>query len=448
MLESVQDGRDGGDTALAGLLRALRELDPAGNDAARADQIRLLEEIKSAAAAAQARVTVAFCASQRAEQLAAGVPAERADRGVAEQVGLAKRVSPFHARRYVGWAKILTAELPQTFEQLRAGSVPEWRAMLVARETAWLSREHRAVADAELAPRLEGYGDQRTVAEAKRIGYRLDPDGYVERLQNAEKDRRVTLRPAPDTMARLTALLPVTQGVAAYAALCRAADSTTAAGDERGRGQIMADTLVQRLTGQATAEAVPVEVNLVMSADTLLNPIGPAADEPAEILGYGPVPAAWARRQLLPSRDGGSAPVWLRRLFTRPADGQLVAMESRRRLFTAGQQTFLRLRDRTCRTPYCDAPARHADHITPAADGGATSLTNGQSLCAACNHAKQAAGWQQDVAADGTITTTVPTGHRYDSDPPPLPGRSRSSPALAAAYTRQVIIDITHHRAA
>ena len=45
----------------------------AAADAHRIDQLRMLEQIKAAAAAAQARVTVAFEASQLAEQEAAGV---------------------------------------------------------------------------------------------------------------------------------------------------------------------------------------------------------------------------------------------------------------------------------------------------------------------------------------------------------------------------------------
>jgi hypothetical protein len=140
MSESVS-GPDAGTVALTGLIRTLREL-PAGDDgAAQIDQIRLLEELKSTAAAVQARVTAEFAASQRQAQLDAGIPAERADRGVASQIGLARRVSHFQARRYLGWARILTAELPATFAELEAGRTSEWRAMLVARETAWLSRE-------------------------------------------------------------------------------------------------------------------------------------------------------------------------------------------------------------------------------------------------------------------------------------------------------------------
>lgn len=76
--------------------------------------------------------------------------------------------------------------------------------MLVARETVWLSRDHRVRVDAELAPKLERLGDKRVAAETKRLAYALDPEGFVARSLAAANDRRVTLRPAPDTMARLT----------------------------------------------------------------------------------------------------------------------------------------------------------------------------------------------------------------------------------------------------
>lgn len=53
----------------------------------------------------------------------------------------------------------------------------------------------------------------------------------------------------------------------------------------------MADTLVQRVTGQAQAPEVPVEVHLVMTDRTLLG----ADDTPARIVGHGPIPASLAR---------------------------------------------------------------------------------------------------------------------------------------------------------
>ncbi len=409
---------------LAAMAGALRDLPAAGDDAARVDQIRLLEELKSVAAAVQVRVTAEFVGSQRRENVAVGVPVARAERGVAAQVALARRVSPFQAQRYVGWVKILMGELPETFAALRAGRTSEWRAMLVARETAWLSRKHRALVDRELAPQLAGLGDRRVVGEARRSAYRLDPDGYVDRLRNVEAERRVTLRPAPDAMARLTALLPVVQGVAAYAALCAHADGAFAAGEKRSRGQVMADTLVERVTGQAAAEAVPVEVNLVMPAETLLDPDG---REPAVLSGAGavpaPIPARIARDVVLnPKR---TAPVWLRRLFALPSSGELIAMESKRRRFTKAQRKFVRLRDEICSTPWCDAPIRHVDHVVPVVAGGSTSLANAGGLCEACNYAKQAPGWRARPGPGGVVTLTTPTGHRYRSSPPRPPGAER-----------------------
>ncbi len=324
---------------VAAMVRDLRCIDRGVSDAERVEQLRVLEELKAAAAAAQALVTADFAASQEAAQVAAGTPAAEVGRGVAAQVGLAKRESPARARRYLGWAKVVTTELPQTFAALACGAATEWRAMLVARETACLSAEHRAAVDAEIGDRLAGWGDRQVEAETRRIAYRLDPYAVTARARRAESERRVSLRPAPDTMAKLSALLPVAQGVAVYAALGAHADSCRAGGDERGRGQIMADTLVERVTGQAQAAAVPVGVNLVITDAALLDCAQADAarsaagerEEPALLLGHGPVPAPWAR-DLVRNADS-DAQVWLRRLFTRPGGGDLAGMDSRRRAF-------------------------------------------------------------------------------------------------------------------
>jgi len=301
----------------------------------------------------------------------------------------------------------------------------------VARETACLTRADRRVADAELAGRLARLGDGQVEAAARAVAYRLDPAAFTARSAGAVRDRRVTLRPAPDTMSRLSGFLPVAHGVAAYAALSRHADSLKAAGDARSRAQIMADTLVERLTGQATAAAVPVEVQLVMTDAALLGTASDA-DEPAHLVGLGPLPAPVARDL---ARDS-DAQVWLRRLLTRPADGALVAVESRRRRFPDRLRRLLVLRDQTCRTPWCGAPIRHADHVTPVQAGGATSAANGQGLCEACNHTKQAPGWHarpSPASAGHAVEVTTPTGHTYTSRPPPQPGQSRSSAARGPA---------------
>lgn len=105
-------------SALTTWVDQLASLEEAVDDAERIDQIRILEEIKSAAAAAQARVTAAFDASQRAAQAAAGTPARRQGAGVAAQVALARRDSPARGARHLGLAKVLVAEMPHTLAAL------------------------------------------------------------------------------------------------------------------------------------------------------------------------------------------------------------------------------------------------------------------------------------------------------------------------------------------
>ena len=89
--------------------------------------------------------------------------------------------------------------------------------------------------------------------------------------------------------------------------------------------------------------------------------------------------------------------MWVRRLYT-TADGRdLVAMDSRRRLFGGLLRRMLVLRDDVCTTPWCEAPIVHADHTTPARDGGRTGFEDGNGKCARCNQTKEAPGWRTRV---------------------------------------------------
>jgi hypothetical protein len=244
-------------------------------------------------------------------------------------------------------------------------------------------------------------------------------------------------------MSYLTGLLPVAQGVAVHTALAKQADALRADGDPRSRGQIMADLMVERITGQASAGAVPTEIALVMPHGSLFGD----DDTPGHIVGYGPVPAALGRSLAAATGDvAEQAKVWIRRIYTAPLSGELVAMDSRRRRFPEPLRTFLVLRDQVCRTPWCDAPVRHTDHIVPAAHGGPTSAANGQGLCEACNQAKEAPGWSARPTRAWTsragprpaVTVQTPTGHRYTSTAPEPPG-SRPEPSPLEAHLAELL---------
>ncbi|VXC34785.1 hypothetical protein ARTHRO9V_240001 [Arthrobacter sp. 9V] len=238
----------------------------------------------------------------------------------------------------------------------------------------------------------------------------------------------------------------------------------------------MADTLVERVTG-APGGFTGINLDLVMTDRTLFQ----GDSEPARLQGYGIVPAEWARALLSgepgnpeeqrphaepgaePRAEPGAQPraepgvepgternglqVWLRRLYTAPTSGELLGTDSKARFFPQRLRRFVEIRDHTCRTPYCDAPIRHIDHVVPWKGGGETSLANAAGLCEACNHTKENPGWsarttpgagtsgstnvgsRSNGSREGTIAGEVhafevrtPSGRRYRSRPPPLPG--------------------------
>jgi Domain of unknown function (DUF222) len=406
--------------AMLARLGALAADAPAGSDADRIDRIALFERLRGAVAAAQQAEMVAFARSQVEAQIVDdGLDPASVGRGIGDQIGLACRVSPFHGSRRLSIARALHFDLPGVRSLLATWRISEDIAATVVSETRHLDAEHRRLVDKQIcAAGIEQLSARRAEAVARRLAYEADRAAYVARGRTARKDRRVGLRPAPDTMSVLSGLLPVEQGVACLAALRRHTDSVVAAGDARTRDQIMADTLVERVTGQARATDVNVEVGIVLPADALLDPDAGGA---ADVTGYGPIPAEIAHEILADTRVRR----WWRRLFAAPAG--VVGTDPRRRLFDGTLAHLIRIRDDgRCRDPFCDAPIRHLDHIAPHRAGGPTSLANGRGVCARGNYVREMPGWRVELVHDGhgrhphTVRTTTPTGHTYVSRAGPV----------------------------
>jgi hypothetical protein len=388
------------------------------SDAVRIDRIARLEKIKSAAAALQMAETVRFAQSQAAAQLAADVHPDRIGRGIADQLGLACRVSGFEAARRLGIARGLRLHLPATYSLLVAGEISEYVASSVVAETRHLDARTRREVDAKIsAAGISRMGPRSAAACARKYAYDADPESYVQRGRTERKHRRVSLRPAPDTMSVLSGYLPAEQGVACLKALREHTDAVKAAGDRRCRDQIMADTLVERLTGQAEAADVNAELHIVMPLDALLDANRQTA---AELNGYGPLPAELACDLLATSRGR----LWWRRLYAAPVGGPLVGGDPHRRHFDGHLRKLIMWRDRRCRDPFCDAPIRHIDHIQRYSDGGLTIYPNGRGECERGNYAREMPGWNVEAVCGGldntphTIKITTPTGHTYLSRAP------------------------------
>ncbi len=421
--------------ALDGLLDLFADLETPTDDAACIDHLEALERIKSAAAAAQARLT------DQLDQHRAGTGGRR-DASLGAEIGLARHESPHHGRRHLGLARALLHDLPHTYAALQRGDLSERDALIIATETSHLTREHRLLADTELAAdpaALDGLGETRLQQEARRIVLRLDEHAALARRRHAHTSRRVTGRLLPDGMAQVNLTIADWQYAAIMTSLAEAAARARACGDDRTRGQFQADTAVQRLTGQTTATAVPVALKIVQSAQSLVG----GDCTPAWIPWCGHVPATLARDLATAAPDLRST---IQRLFHFPDTGALIAMERHADQFPPELRDFIALRDQTCRTPWCNAPIRHTDHPLPRARGGDTSAHNGQGLCESCNYLKEHPGWRHRPVSEPmdphTVDITTPTGHRHRSTAPspPVPPPDRPRPRVDLHFTRFVLV--------
>ena len=257
----------------------------------------------------------------------------------------------------------------------------------------------------------------------RRSCLRIAAEAETRRYRRARADRRVTTRALDDGTGQLTATLPLEVLAAVRTALDTAAATARADGDPRTGGQVRADTLAARITGLDPVVGAPsVRVNLVIGVESLFGD----GTEPGLIPGTGFLPAALCTD--LVRRASAAAKATLRRLFATPDERALIGMESTSRRFDGLLAEFLTLRDGgTCRTPGCNAPIRHHDHVVRAADGGPTTAVNGQGLCERCNYVKETPGWTTwvpDPHPDGRHEVHGVTEHLriVRSTAPPLPG--------------------------
>ncbi|MGC5615702.1 HNH endonuclease [Georgenia sp. Z1491] len=405
-------------------LQALREAIPRlerASEADAVDQIQFLEELKAVAAAGQAMATADLARMRAEDEADRGVPAGQRARGLMAEVALARKEAPTKGDRHLGLAKTLVHELPRTLTLMSQGLVSEWRATILAQETVGLSVEQRREVDAMLAPDLPTWGDRQVRNHARKAAFERD-EGAAERRRLREKrQRHVSVRPATGSMAYVSALLPMTEAVRVHASLLTQAGGIVNSGNARGRtpGQIAADLLVEHVTGTCATEPRDVDLTIVMTDRTLAG-----GNEPAWLPGHGPVAASVVRDQLREATK-----VWFRRLWTDPATGGVVSMESRARVFGGQLRRLILLRDDACTGPFCSGGIRHVDHATPYAEGGATSADNASGLCETHNYVKNNPGWRHELASGGEgLEVRTPTGHRYRTPRSPFPYRRPTPP--------------------
>ncbi|MEV0798101.1 DUF222 domain-containing protein [Kribbella sp. NPDC050281] len=180
-------------------------------------------------------------------------------------------------------------------------------------------------------------------------------------------------------------------------------------------------------------------IEVVVPAATLLG----LDNDPAELTGYGPIPAEMARRI---AADG----TW-RRLLTDPTNGiVLEASTTRHDPGTLVTETLL-ARHPVCAWPGCNRTSRDCDrdHLTPFARSGATTLSGLAPYCEYHHVIKDTPtwGWTTTSHPDGTITLTTPSGHRHTTVPPAR-GPITQPPAAETSRAAEPIRAATAFRAA
>lgn len=400
--------------------------------------IEELEQLKHAISARQIELTAQVRDDAHAPRHAQNVSASLADRFAGATVALARRRHPITGTRLVHQAHVLTDDMPEVLAAMRAGELGETQAAILVRETDGLSRSQRARITGELRDRWAVIGDRGLSETTRDLVARIAPEALAERHAKAAADRHVSYRCAPDAMLRLSALLPVREGLACIQALQTAADraltkdqpgeQAESAPRSRRWRQAQADAMVTRITGTAPQELPPVgvRVNLMIPIEALTDDAG------GSIEGYGMIGGHLVRELIQQCPDANGPQI--RRLFTQ--GGDLVGMESRARSYPGLLKEFIRLRDQRCRTPFCESSVKQIDHIEPAAAGGATSESNARACCEWCNYVKEHPGYQ--VTGDARCATARIGMLSVASNPPAPPGK----PPPTTSHFERRFIDI------
>lgn len=388
-----------------------------------------------------------------------------ADTTTATEIACLLRISERTAHRLVHHAAVLTNHHPETLRALRSGTISWSHTTALLHEYAGLPHATAMEMERSLLPVAEATTVSRVAYRARRLRTRLHPEHLDDRARAAAQYRRVDFEPADDAMAWLHAYLPAADASAIDAQLTRLARQQQAPQESRTLPHLRADTLTHLLlvtphhrfaTGTCTpggvrardgagtpgpghsdsptgtvcgasSELTPsavlewdelcddavqtqgqtrvrAHINVTVPVLTLLG----VDDTPADLEGYGPIPAAVARRL------AAHAPSFTR-LLTHPESGAVLSVGRSSYAVPADLKRWLRVRDQTCRHPGCTTPASRCelDHTTPWSQTGRTDHTNLAHLCRKHHHLKSEGVWRYTQDEAGRLTAHSPANNTY-----------------------------------
>ena len=322
-------------------------------------------------------------------------------------------------------ARETAGPLRATGAALREGEISERHALALVESVALLSDEQAVEVEQRVLSRAGGRNASRFRQLCRNAVHAVDADAVVRRHREKVTERSVTWWPEEDGMAGLRVYASAPDVMAIYGALDvlagpREADDPRTVGARRldallalCLAAVVPDDASDRCrVGVLKARAPRVEVQVVVDLATLLG----LADNPAELVGYGTVPAGVARDWL------GGAQTW-RRLVTDPVHGHLLDYGPSVRFAPDELRAFVQARDRCCSFPGCARRAHRAeiDHHPPwrpDANGGRTSAEQTAALCDFHHHLRTHAEWTLVERRHGRSRWRSPSGREYEEAPP------------------------------
>ncbi|CAN2178631.1 HNH nuclease [Candidatus Nanopelagicaceae bacterium] len=393
-----------------------------------------------------------FALKQRAITAVAGAQASvgegalfGVDEAEREDVSTALRLAPSTAQMRIDVARNLVNNLPNTCSALALGEISSAHATVIARETA--SAIHDGMSESaifDIETRAIAYAEFHTPGQVanhvRNSVAKYSPEEFEETVARATSMRRVTCYNDPDGISTVVAILPAADAqivMNSIEAFILRADQLSQS-EEKGHGSRDRGGLSSKIDASLTkdmkrADALssicaqflsqlddvvaphrrPLTVNVTIDLPTLLG----LAENPGQLAGYGPIPAAVAREL---ASDGR----W-KRFITEPQTGNL--LDFGRESYEPPQQLkdFLIARDRTCRFPGCRRSAllSDLDHAESWVTGGRTSAENIGALCRRHHRLKTHDGWSIESFPDGSCTWRSPLGKEFFT-----PARSANEP--------------------
>ncbi|TLM84865.1 DUF222 domain-containing protein [Pseudarthrobacter sp. NamE2] len=360
-----------------------------------------------------------------------------------EEIAGILTISSGAASAFVAQSRLVCA-LPPVMDALSAGSLTWQQAKIFADETEALEHtaavavvEHfldpdapnpaRGCPAAELVP-------ARLRAKVRGWRERRHPESIEKRHRKSVADRRVEYTPDRDGMAWISAYLPADTAQAIWNRTTAIARGLQAPGEHRTLPQRKADVLANQLlthrtpahqedtgTGIATATAaafttepgkVPTPRTEVLVTVPVFALLG-LTDEPAELDGYGPIPASMARKLLANGAES------FRRVLVDPSDGTPLEIGRTSYRLTKAMKKALQLRDGKCTFPGCNNNSldNETDHLQAWQHGGTTGISNLAQLCPKHHHLKHNSRWTPTPATKNEPPGwTSPTGRHYQAE--------------------------------